>query len=191
MNLHNAKIISNKVNDTYGILCYLMSRYHLELSTSELETLSKYLSYYNYTTYGENTFYDNNGNIRFLQSIKNTNGEVAHLIYNYSSSELTLVEGNSTTNFTEGERIDFIFTKTGKMILQTFNGFNQMLFYNEKSSRKIRINKYREVFIPKNLEPDDLFDFSDNDSDFYKLISIKSKINLIKLNIQLENEKVI
>lgn len=187
MNLHNAKTISNKYDDTFGILCYLMNSFDLSLSIKEVEDLAQYLSFYNYTTYKESYYYGHDGaKNKFVQAILNTNGETAYIIYDYRSNELTLVEPNSTTNFTEGERIDFIFTRTGKIVLQTFDEFNKTYFYDEEKSQNIEIDEYREVLIPSNLEPDDLLDFSDNSSDFYKLVSIRNKVELIKLNKVLE-----
>ena len=187
MNLHNAKTISNKYEDTFGILCYLMNSFDLSLSIKEVEDLAEYLSFYNYNTYKESYNYGHNGiKYKFVQAVLNTNGEIAYIIYDYRSNELTLVEPNSTTNFTEGERIDFIFTRTGKIVLQTFDEFNKTYFYDEEKSQNIEIDEYREVLIPSNLEPDDLLDFSDNNSDFYKLVSIRNKVELIKLNRVLE-----
>ena len=187
MNLHNAKTISNKYEDTFGILCYLMNSFDLSLSIKEVEDLAEYLSFYNYNTYKESYNYGHNGiKYKFVQAVLNTNGEIAYIIYDYRSNELTLVEPNSTTNFTEGERIDFIFTRTGKIVLQTFDEFNKTYFYDEEKSQNIEIDEYREVLIPSNLEPDDLLDFSDNNSDFYKLVSIRNKVELIKLNRILE-----
>ena len=187
MNLHNAKTISNKYEDTFGILCYLMNSFDLSLSIKEVEDLAEYLSFYNYNTYKESYNYGHNGiKYKFVQAVLNTNGEIAYIIYDYRSNELTLVEPNSTTNFTEGERIDFIFTRTGKIVLQTFDEFNKTYFYDEEKSQNIEIDEYREVLIPSNLEPDDLLDFSDNNSEFYKLVSIRNKVELIKLNRVLE-----
>lgn len=51
MNLHNAKTTSNKYEDTFGIICYLMNSFDLSLSIKEVEDLAQYLSFYNYTNH--------------------------------------------------------------------------------------------------------------------------------------------
>ncbi len=180
-NYNNAKVISNNVRDTYGMLCYLMKLYSLNLSKMELETISNYLAFYNYYVYKMPDFYGNKTEIfKYKQSIICTNGEVGDLIYDYKSNEISFAEFNSITNFTEGERIDFIFTENGKIVFYTFDEFNKVFIYNEQKSKKIKINEYREVFIPSNLEPDDFIDLSDNISYFDKIVCLKMKIEMIK-----------
>lgn len=176
--MSKGKIIHNKELETKSVIYYLMSHYHLRLTKEEIDLISKYLAYYGYSNYNEIFTYKT----KLIINITDFNLNNAYICYDYQTTSLSLIENNATTDFTNKERTDFVFTRLGKRIIQTFNEFNTSIYFNYESSSKIDINEYRELIIPEDLEPDDIFDFSDNDNDFNKLLSLKAKIDILKIN---------
>ena len=172
------RIIHNKELEGKSVIYYIMNNYDLKLSEYEIDLLSKYLAYFGYSNYNEIYTYKT----KLIINISDFNSNTAYICYDYPTSGISLIENNSTTDFTNKERTDFIFTRLGKMIIQTFDDFNTSTFFNYESSSKIEINEYRDLIIPDELEPDDIFDFSDNDTDFNKLLSLKAKIDILKIN---------
>ena len=172
-----AKTICDKTKEIEGLIYYLSVKYSFKLSNSEIETLSKYLAYYNYCYFDEVLVYQN----QFVLKIHNSKDNLAYISYNYLDTSISLIEENALTNFTEKERIDYIFTSQGKMIFQTIDDFNLIAFFNYETSKNININEYREIEIPQNIEPDAIISLNSTD-DFDKLVTLKIKIELLKLN---------
>ena len=174
----NGKVSSiNKYNDMKCVLLRIIKKFKINITEDELETLSTYLVHSNYYYFTYIYYY----NSRIVIGIDNTNGDNAYLIYDSNYGITTFVESDAITDFTNKERTDFIYTNNGKMIIQTINDYNVSVFFDTKASRKIRIDKYRKAHFPKDLEPTDIFDFSDNPTDLYKLLSIQTKVNILKM----------
>ena len=171
-----------------GLLQKIFNKFIIQIDEEDLETISSYLVHCNYFLFCD-IYYHNS---QIALSIKNNNGEYAYLVYDYRFNSIILKEPTATTDFTSKERTDFIFTHAGKIILQTIDDFNISVLFNFKKSKKIKIDKYRQVFIPLDLEPDDIFEFKDNPNDLYKLLSIRNKAEIIKmLDLDLFKKEVI
>ena len=175
------KILHNKELESKSVIYYIMNNYNLKISEQEIDLLSKYIAHFGYSNFNEIYTYKT----KLIINITDNNSKDAYICYDYQTTGLSLIENNSTTDFTNKERTDFIFTRLGKMIIQTYDNFNTSIFFNYNSSSKIKINAYRDLIIPEDLEPDDIFDFSDNDTDFNKILSLKNRIDILKLNCNL------
>ena len=185
---HEYIVNDNKLLTMKCLLQKIFNKFKIQIDEKDLETISYYLAYCNYFLFCDIYYYSS----QIAFTIKNTNGEYAYLVYDYRFNSIILKEPTATTDFTSKERTDFIFTHEGKTILQTIDDFNISVLFNSKKAKKIKIDKYRRIYIPLDLEPDDLFDFKDNPNDLYKLLSIRNKAEIIKmLNSDLFKKEVI
>ncbi len=176
--MDKSKVVHNKYAEIERIIYFLIDRYHFKLSEEEIRPLIKYLAYFNYLKFGEVLIYRNEVIIKVI----NTNTHIAYLSYNYNDSTISLIEEDAITNFTDKERTDYIYTSIGKMYMQTYNSFNTVAFFNCNTANKIDINEYRELIIPKDVEPDRFYSLNQNDSDFKKLVNLKMQIDILKAN---------
>ena len=164
-----------------SIIYDIVNKFSLELNENDLDTLITYLAYFNYYTFKQELFSYQD---QLIVIVYSTDDQTGYIKFDQTNHTIVFIEDCIITDFTSKERTDVIYTPLGKCIVYSFNDFNTAIYFNPNSSKKIRILSDRSLSIPKNLEPDDIKDFSNNPEDFYKILEEYNYSRIIKLNLE-------
>ena len=165
---NNNVIINNSVT-IKALLKEIAYRKKILISKYDLDSLSKYLEQHNYYSF-RGTKYSNN-QIRI--AVFNTKEEFALIVYDYRDSSVMFIDDNVMIDFTNKIATYVYPMRNSKIVLFTLDDMNMALYYNAESSSHITIGKSREILVPAGLEPDKIFDLSEDEDVFSKLIHLE------------------